>query len=83
MKISETVASAVVAEVWVRDGIREALATYGLDLDDVIDWSQIAIEATLAAPSPASYEARFVGAISAALIMGIELARSGEAEGGI
>lgn len=81
MNLLETDVCKVCGQAWIDgSGIRGALATYGLDLDDVADWSQIGMTATLeTAGSPLEFEARFVGAISAAILLGIELNRSGEA----
>jgi hypothetical protein len=80
VKLADTQASVVAGLRWADGGgIRGALAPYGLTLEDVGEWSRVGMVALLKAPDERSFEGRFVGAIAAAIIVGIELGRSGEA----
>lgn len=84
MKIADTYAAQVVGEAWLAGaGIRGALEPYGLELEDVREWSRPALGALLevaVAVKGEAFEGRLIGAIGAALIVGIELERSGESE---
>lgn len=80
MKIADTAAAVIAGERWLdAGGVRNALAAYGLELEDVGRWGEAGrVRCQQAAVSPHRFEGAFVGAISAAIILGIELARSGE-----
>lgn len=63
-----------------RGNVRALLVEYGLDLDDVLDWTALlAMGARSVVDEPRAFEARFAGAVGAAIVVGIELARGGEA----
>ena len=79
MRLEDTAAARIVAERWLAaDGIRAALAGYGIGLEDVGDWSRVGRIGLESASTAKAFEARFVGAISAAIMLGIELARHDE-----
>lgn len=62
-----------------RGSVRDALSTYGLELEDVADWGVIAEAGLLGRiGDPEGFRARLAGALGAAVMLGIELARSGE-----
>lgn len=81
--IADTRASRLAGQAWTAgEGIRGALEL-GLpgdvSLEDVGDWSQTALRGLLAARSPDVFEARLVGVIAAALIVGAKLQETGGA----
>lgn len=80
MRIAETRAADAAAVSWLAgDGVRGALARYGIDFDDVREWAEPGrFGCFQAAGDAARFEGRFAGAVSAAIILGIELGRSGE-----
>lgn len=79
MRLDETDAAVLAAESWlVGGGIRGALAQYGLTLEEVASWSAAGrTSLRAAAQSEWSFEARYVGVVAAALILGIELGLTG------
>lgn len=83
MKLLETEAAQAAATAWLEgDGIRGALARYGLELEDVGAWGFAGEQACLAVASDHKrFMGRFVGAIAAAIVLGIELERNGEVPG--
>ena len=80
MKLLDTEAAQAAAAAWLDGGnIRGALGQYGLELEDVGAWALAGEQACLAvATDHRRFMARFVGAISAAIVLGIELERNGE-----
>lgn len=80
MNLADTRAAEQAAISWTAGGgVRGALARYGVDFDDLRWWADAGRVACFnVGTDPTKFEGRFAGAIAAALIMGIELGRSGE-----
>lgn len=90
MKLADSVAAELAQRAWLgidapgdpagTPGIRRALEL-GLPgdvtLEDVGEWAQPALVALVHARDAASFEARLVGAIAAALILGAKLHETG------
>lgn len=85
MRLADTLAADLAQRAWLGidgpgaeptvAGIRLALAHLpgDISLEDVGEWSQPAFSALRSAPSTMSFEARLVGAIAAAMILGAKL----------
>jgi hypothetical protein len=83
VRLQETAAFTIAAtRLRAENGeLRALLVLYGIDFNDVRDWSLVAAdEAYRLRADPLAHAGRFVGAVGAAIILGIELARSGEVE---
>lgn len=81
IKVTDTAAFTIsAARLRAEDGeVRPLLALYGIDFDDVRDWSLNAADAAYGMREDyLGHAGRFTGAVAAAIVLGIELARSGE-----
>lgn len=79
MKIADTTTNVRAGLAWSNGpGIRGALAQYGLELEDVGEYCEVGTGLIADSPNEVVFHARVTGAIAAAIILGIELERSGE-----